>query len=172
MNWDEVSFGSTNYGSHIDKTDGVDYVFLKDKQLITVQERFRESKYKQFTDFTMRYRRDNNKHQDRHESEFYKLKAQYFVYGIVNGLKTNLSSCTDFLKIAVVDIERLYEHIHSGLIYVNDNGKPTSQIIENTKLECPIKYNKDGSSSFVPIDILQLIKLWDNSVVIFQKGFV
>ena len=171
LGWEEVSF-KTNYGSHIDLKDGVDYIFLKNKELITVQERFRESKYKTYTDFTIRYRRDQNKHQDRHQSEFYKLKAQYFVYGIVNGLKTNPSSCTDFLKYAVVDLEAFYNEVQKENIYVADNKKNTSQIIDNSKIECPIKYNDDGSSSFIPIDIRQLITLWDKTIVVSQKGFI
>ncbi|WP_411768758.1 hypothetical protein [Winogradskyella sp. A3E31] len=170
LDWTEVSFES-NYGIHIDIADGVDYVFLKDKKLITVQERFREAKYENYNDFTIRYRRDKNKHKDRHESEFYKLKAQYFIYGIVNGTKTQQTHCTDFLKYAVIDLEKFYEKINSGFIYVEDNNKNYSQIIDDSKLECPIKHNRDGSSSFIPIDITQLITLWGNTMVIAQKGF-
>lgn len=171
LDWTEVSFES-NYGIHIDIADGVDYVFLKDNKLITIQERFREAKYKSYNDFTIRYRRDKNRYKDRHESEFYKLKAQYFVYGILNGSKTHKTDCSDFLKYAVIDIEKFYERVNSGDIYVKDNNKNGSQIIDNIKLECPIKYNRDGSSSFIAIDIPQLISLWGNEIVITQKGFV
>lgn len=170
LQWQEVYFKST-YGIHIDIADGIDYVFLKDKHLITVQERFRASKYKNYTDFTIRYRRDDNKHKDRHESEFYKLKAQYLIYAIVNGTKDNFQSCTDFVKYAVIDLEQFYKKIDEGHIYITNTKKNRSVIINKTQLECPIKYNKDKSSSFIPIDILQLIELWGNKIVVSQKGF-
>ncbi len=46
-----------------DMQQGIDYVF-KDTagNLIKVQERFRESKYEEYSDFTIRYRRDRNSH--------------------------------------------------------------------------------------------------------------
>ena len=41
--------------------DGIDYVFRNGNTIMSVQERFREEKYKDFSDFTIRYRRDDNK---------------------------------------------------------------------------------------------------------------
>jgi hypothetical protein len=35
-----------------------------------------------------------------------------------------------------------------------------------------VKYNKDGSSSFFPIDISYLTQLWGESVLLAQKGFL
>jgi hypothetical protein len=55
----------------LDVSEGIDYVFLNDRgQITTVQERFREVKYQEYTDFTIRYRRDQSTKNDQHESEF------------------------------------------------------------------------------------------------------
>jgi hypothetical protein len=42
----------------------------------------------------------------------------------------------------------------------------------NNKMECPVKFNKDGSSSFFPIDISLLINNWGHDTILAQKGFV
>ena len=158
----------------MDINKGIDYLF-KDAEgnIKTIQERFRESKYQQYTDFTIRYRRDNNAHASRRQSEYYKMKASFFTYGITNCLKTGeLSSCTDFLKFAIIDLEKVYAKLDEGKIIIRDNGKNFCKIINNDTIECPIKYNIDGSSSFFPIDIPQLVQLWGEDIVITQKGFL
>lgn len=156
----------------IDMQQGIDYVF-KDRSgaTKTVQERFRESKYQKYSDFTIRYRRDGNIHSDRRESEYFKMKADYFTYGITNGSKLKLTECTDFIKFAIIDLRKVYEKIDCGLILIRDNKKNTC-FIGNGKIICPIKYNKDGSSSFFPIDISYLVRLWGSEIIIFQKGFI
>ncbi len=98
------------------------------------------------------------------------MKADYFVYGITNCLKTNINQCTDFIKYAVIDLRKLYEKIDSKHIIIEDNRKKTC-LISDGKIICPIKNNKDGSSSFFPIDIKHLVTLWGNEMVIVQKGF-
>ncbi|WP_115461897.1 hypothetical protein [Winogradskyella aurantiaca] len=171
MGWKQVNFNDS-YGLHIDKSDGIDYVFLKEDQLITVQERFREARYKTYTDFTIRYRRDHHKEETHHQSEFYKLKAQYFVYGIVNGQKNDLSSNSGFLKYAVIDLKQFYEKIDKGDIRITDQNLMHSRIVEDGIIECPVIANRDRSSSFVPIDIVQLLDLFQDEVVISQQGFI
>lgn len=170
LSWQEVQF-KDNYGVHIDQTDGIDYIFLKDNDLITVQERFREKKYKSYTDFTLRYRRDQNIHDSRKFSEFFKIKAHYLVYGIVNGTKSNLETCTSFLKYAIVDLKVFYSLISKGNIHLKEMAHHTSHIYNKDTLVCPIKFNKDGSSSFIAVNIPHLIELWSYKVVIFQYGF-
>ena len=154
----------------IDMFKGIDYVFINDG-FKTVQERFRESKYQQYTDFTIRYRRDQNPLVERHLSEYYKMKAAYFVYGITNCLKDNFTACTDFIKYAVIDLQKVYEKLDDGSILIQDNGKHFCQIIDG-KMVCPVKYNPDGSSSFFPIEISFLVKLWGADMLIAQKGFL
>lgn len=45
-------------------------------RLITIHERFREVKYRNYNDFTVRYMRPKNVHEDRRLSEFFKLDAK------------------------------------------------------------------------------------------------
>ncbi len=156
----------------LDMADGIDYVFLNQKgELVTVQERFREAKYLEYNDFTIRYRRDTNRHLDRQKSEYYKIKADYFVYGITNGYKEILGP-TMFLKMAVVDLDFVKNKIDEGQIVISDREKTKTCRIENDRLVCPINQNTDGSSSFFPIDIEMLVALWGSEVLLLQTGFI
>lgn len=170
IGWKQVVLNPKD-AAHIDMFQGIDYVFKHNGDIKTVQERFRDRKYQQYSDFTIRYRRDGNIHKDRHESEYYKIKADYFTYGITNCLKADFSQCNDFLKFAIIDLRLVYEKIDSGDILIKDNGRNTCRIIKN-KIECPVKYNKDGSSSFFPVEISYLIDVWGNDVIVTQKGFI
>jgi hypothetical protein len=155
----------------LDVSEGIDYVFLDTVgQITTVQERFREAKYQQYNDFTIRYRRDESQIQNQQESEFYKIKADYFIYGIANGNKT-VSPSTQFIKFAVIDLKFIQSKIDLGQIQIRGDLFQKTCRIENNKLLCPINQNKDGSSSFFPIDILLLAKLWGNESILLQKGF-
>ena len=171
ISWKEVKL-KKNYAKYIDMTVGIDYVFINDDTVKTVQERFREAKYKEFTDFTIRYRRDENKHIDRQESEYFKMKAHYFTYGILDCSKSDICKSSQFLKYAIIDLKKVYEKLDSGDIFISDNGKHKCRIVKGKKIECPVKYNTDGSSSFFPIDISYLVKLWGKEMVVLQKGFL
>ncbi|WP_179320074.1 hypothetical protein [Winogradskyella helgolandensis] len=171
MHWQEVKL-KKSYAKYIDMTVGIDYVFIKGDTVKTVQERFREEKYKGFTDFTIRYRRDENKHEDRQESEYFKMKAHYFTYGILDCSKNNISKSSIFLKYAIIDLKKVYEKLDAGDIFISDNGENKCRIVDESRIECPVKYNTDGSSSFFPIDISYLVKLWGNDMVVIQKGFL
>jgi hypothetical protein len=171
LNWNEVQL-RPDYAEYIDMMDGIDYVFRNGDKIMSVQERFREAQYKDFSDFTIRYRRDENKMEERHESEYYKIKAHYFTYGIIDSLKSDLKNSNDFIKYAIIDLKKVYEKLDSGSIFISDNGKNNCEIVDGNKIECPVKYNADGSSSFFPIDISYLVKLWGNDMVIVQKGFL
>jgi len=171
IQWWEVNLDQY-VSSAIDIEQGIDYIFRYDGALKSVQERFREAKYARYADFTIRYRRDTNKHEDRKASEFYKMKAQFFTYGITNGEKAVPSSSNDFLKYAIIDLEKVYNKLATQEITIKDSGANYCKIIGNNTLECPIKYNADGSSSFFPIDIAAIIKLWGKEMIITQKGFI
>ncbi len=170
INWVQKTIDEVS-AERMDIFEGIDYIFELAGELKTVQERFRESKYQQYSDFTIRYRRDKNPIAERHESEYYKMKANYFTYGITNGLKSEMNKCNDFIKFAIIDLKLVYSKIDSGDIFIVDNGRNSCRLINN-KIECPIKYNSDGSSSFFPIEISYLVKLWGEEVVVFQKGFI
>lgn len=156
----------------LDMDRGIDYVFERPQGgLVSVQERFREVKYKNFTDFTIRYRRDGNVHANRQQSEYFKMQADYFVYGITNGWKDKPAEISGFEKYAVVDLKQVYRRIDDGSIVIADNGRNHCSL-SNDRITCPVKYNADGSSSFFPVDIQLLIRLWPVDVVLLQKGFL
>ena len=156
---------------HADMHFGIDYVFEADNGQKSVQERFRERKYERYADFTIRYRRDGNQHSSRRQSEYYKIKADYFVYGITNCSKDNLDGCTDFLKYAVIDMTRIYKKLDDGEILIEDNNQNVCEIRES-KLICPVQYNNDKSSSFFPIDIPLVVELWGNDLLVSQSNFL
>jgi len=171
LGWSEVQLRK-DYAKYIDMLDGIDYVFRKEDMVMSVQERFRDEKYKKFTDFTIRYRRDENKNESRHESEYYKMKAHYFTYGILNSSKGAINKSSSFLKYAIVDLEKVYEKLDSKAIFIVDNHKNECEIVDGNRIQCPVKYNTDGSSSFFPIDISYLVKLWGNDMIVAQNGFL
>ena len=76
----------------------------------------------------------------------------------------------DAVKFQKRSVEKVYTKIDSDEIIIEDNHRMTCQIIDD-KIVCPIKYNRDGSSSFFPIDIYYLVKLWGSEIIISQKGF-
>lgn len=158
----------------MDIHEGVDYVFSDSQgSEIKVQERFRDDFYKKYNDCTLRYRRDKNADQARHESEFYKIKADFLVYGITNGSKfpEKRHTLTDFLKYAVIDLRVLYAKIEAGLIVPVRSGNYSR--IANQKMYVPIKDNTDDSSSFVAFDILQLKELFGHeNIILVQKGYI
>ncbi len=171
INWTQVNL-DYDYAKEIDMQQGIDYIFRDyNGNLKTVQERFREVKYQKYSDFTIRYRRDENIYQDRHKSEYYKMKADYFTYGITNCYKNSRSGCTGFVKYAIIDLKKVYEKIDAGDIIIRDNGKNVCTL-ENNKIICPVKYNRDGSSSFFPIEISFLVQLWGKEIIVSQEGFI
>ena len=170
LGWKEV-VRKSDEANRADLSDGIDYVFNANGGIVTVQERFRDKKYQSYSDFTIRYRRDGNIHTERHKSEYYKIKADYFTYGITNCIKEEFANCTDFIKYAIVDMRKVYSKIESGDIVIKDSRRSRC-IIQSKKIICPIQYNSDKSSSFFPIEIFYLIKLWDSSIVVAQKGFI
>ena len=171
LEWSEVQLRK-DYSKYIDMMDGIDYVFRKGNTIMSVQERFREKQYQNFTDFTIRYRRDSNKIEERHESEYYKMKAHYFTYGIIDSSKNETHKASAFIKYAIIDLKKVYQKLDEKKIYISDNGKNKCEIIDGNRLECPVKYNSDGSSSFFPIDISYLVKPWGGDMLVTQKGFL
>lgn len=159
---------------NVDIFNGVD-VFLIDtinQKIITVQERFREFKYHIYNDFTIRYEREFNEHEDRKKSEFFKLNADYFVYGIIDETKFSKEMAKEFVKFAVIDIKVLKQLFDEGLIEIDKALNSIKCVEKNGKIVCPVNYNRDRSSSFIPIDISMLIDLFPSKkVVILKKGF-
>ena len=160
----------------LDIHHGIDYVLADNKNVrITVQERFRDNFYAtQYNDATLRFRRELNPDPKRIESEFYKIKADFLVYGIVNGKKfeDQRHTLTGFNKWVVLDLKFVQEKFNTDLIkIITRSGKRTCWI-ENKILHCPENLNPDGSSSFLPFDIKLINELWGQQPIIAQKGFL
>lgn len=157
---------------NIDMHNAVDYMAVdsKTQSIRTIQERFREYKYRNYTDFTIRYKRPENPDPGRRQSEFFKLDADYFVYGIINASKENVDEATDFVKYAVVDLEKVLGLIESGQIVVDANLQSYRCQRDGNRMLCPVIRNKDHSSTFVPIDIAILSRIAPDAIVL-QKGF-
>lgn len=169
--WQKKEISKTELES-MDMNLGIDYIFENSqKQEQKVQERFRDNYYQNYNDCTLRYRRDNNANKERQASEFYKIKADYLVYGITNGSKfpEKRNTLTDFLKYVVLDIKILYEKIEKGLI-IPEYRK--SSIIKNEKMIAAVQDNKDDSSSFIAFDVAQLHQLFGKEgIIVLQKGY-
>ena len=162
LSWEKVEIGKEEL-EELDIKNGIDYIFNDGKNRISIQERFRKSRYTAYDDFTLRYKRESNPHEDRKESEFFKIKADYFVYGIVN------EDHDDFNKYVVIDLKKLLALFDEGRIIVDNSV--TEGVIEGGNLKCPIKHNRDRSSTFVAIRIPLIDELFDN-LIILQKGFL
>lgn len=159
---------------NVDIFNGVDrfFVDVEQNKIITVQERFREEKYQYYSDFTIRYKRDFNKFEERKLSEFFKLEADFFVYGVINTSKINMRYSSNFIKYAVIDINVLKKLFNESSIIIDENLQGVYCKIKNEKLVCPIIFNRDKSSSFIPIDIVLLKKIFrDEKVLIESKGY-
>ena len=173
LGWVPQSLGS-RLTENADVLSGVDY-FLVDtinSKIVTVQERFREAKYQYYTDFTIRFEREFNKHEERRLSEYYKLEADYFVYGIIDRYKQYVREARRFIKYAVIDLHVLKELIDEGYIIIDRNLDGLRCKALDGKLYCPVNYNRDNSSSFFPVDIKLLLLLFPKrNVVVKQEGF-
>lgn len=165
----------TDILKRIDLNSGIDYV-LQDRQgnTLYIQERFREKKYAGYNDATLRFRRENNPLPERVKSEFYKIRANYLVYGISNGQKSQeqRQTLTDFIKWVILDIKFIQNKYKEGKIRIIPNSKRKTCWDKNGILHCPENFNPDNSSSFLPFDIKLIEKLWGRRPIIAQKGFL
>ncbi|WP_022670414.1 hypothetical protein [Hippea alviniae] len=171
LNWEKIKVDKKEI-EKIDINKGIDRIFKNSEDnLITVQERFRSKEYENYNDFTIRYTREKNIHHNRRKSEFFKIEADYFVYGITNCNKDKINfNCNDFIKFAVIDMKIIKELIDKGIIIIDENSQKKESFLKNGKLITPILKNKDDSSEFIALSIPDLNKL-DKRAVIFQKGF-
>lgn len=159
----------------IDINEGVDYVLTdcKNNATIKVQERFRDNYYKNYNDATLRYRRDFNPDPKRVKSEFYKIKADYLVYGITNGSKwpEKRNTLSDFIKWVILDLKIIKSKYKNGKIKIISSSRKTCWT-QSDVLFCPENFNPDRSSSFLPFDIRLIYRLWGKSPILAQKGFL
>lgn len=160
---------------NIDQNNAVDYVAIDQREvvprIVTIQERFRENKFRSYSDFTIRYMRPENIHEERRESEFFKLDADYFIYGIINTSKKDVDNATDFIKFAVLNLNVLRQLIDEGTVVIDPNLDNSRCERRDNVMHCPINENSDHSSNFVPLDINILYEI-EPRVIEYQRGFI
>lgn len=171
IGWKEMTVDEDEL-EKVDINNGIDYYFYDSQgNQVSVQERFRERRYSCYPDCTLRYRRDNNPNRDRVRSEFYKIEADYLVYGVIDCSKSEIyDEDADFLKVVIVRMDKFYKELQLGNIIIRNNGEMTSYI-ENGKLICPEKYNVDSSSSFIAMKVSDLEQLWGHDIIYYKKGY-
>lgn len=112
-------------GTQADLCDGIDYtVHHEDGDTSTVQERFRRSQYKSFSDITFRYDKPCDPYDTRRE--FFKIKAYAFLYGIIN------ESEDDFEWAYMFMVEPVVNAVKNGTlpsVYRRNKGRTDSGFI-------------------------------------------
>ena len=156
----------------LDRNHGIDRIFYTSEgYLVSVQERFRAGKYAvQYNDVTLRYRRDNSRRLQQRQSECFKIEADYLLYGIVDGSKKDISANRTFQKVVLLSIPNLLAKIAGGKIVVRENETGKSYW-EGDRMIVPVNHNKDGSSSFVALDVPQIYRAWSSEIVVWQRGY-
>ena len=174
LNWSTAPFDAEEL-ERMDMHEGVDYLMrVESGDVVGVQERFRDKDYAKYSDATLRYRRDGNKHAERRKSEFYKIIARYLVYGITNGSKRKdkREELSEFLKWVILDLEALRTKFQQKLMVIDGQSGLKHSKCADGKLYCPVMFNRDGSSSFVVVDVPLLHDLWGMECIFAQKGFL
>ena len=111
-------------GTMADLRDGVDYTVYDPSGIVTVQERFRRSKYKSYRDITFRYDKPCDPRDTRRE--FFKIKADAFLYGMVN------DAGDDFEWAYMFSVEPVVEAVKAGTlssVYRRNKGRTDSGFI-------------------------------------------
>lgn len=118
-------------GTEADLKDGIDYVVQYDEESqVTVQERFRRSQYKIYRDVTFRYDKPSARGDIRRE--FFKIKAETFLYGIINEAED------DFEWAVWFRVEPVIEAIKDGRVLYQ------------------FKSNGEGDTNFIAVNITAL----------------
>jgi hypothetical protein len=174
--YNQMKWGTVVYDEILDRDEGIDYSAKTEYGVkITIQERFRDNYYSNYNDITLRYMRESNPNLERRESEFFKIKADYLVYGITNGTKfsNTRDTLTDFIKYVVIDLKVLQNKITNGLIIIRDTVVSNSFDNNDGTMTAGYRKNPDGSSEFLVFDVKILKKLFDDdNIILLQKGFL
>jgi len=173
MDWSVKNIAPTEL-EKLDINKGVDYVITDGNGMVaTVPERFRDNFYSKYNDATLRFRRDFNPNPSRVESEFYKIEADYLVYGITNGKKfiDKRHTLSDFVKWVVLDLRFIQNKYKSKELVIVSDNKITCWADKGV-LYCPENFNPDRSSSFIPFDVPLMFSLWGMGPIVKQKGFL
>jgi hypothetical protein len=110
-------------GTHADLREGIDYRAIDgNDNLWTIQERFRKYEYRHYGDITFRYDSKSNNA----VREYFKIKAKYFLYGVVNYDETNFEWAA---VIVVPDVIEAIENNKIPYTIKSNKGKDDSRFI-------------------------------------------
>ena len=157
----------------LDVHHGIDRVFSRtDGALVTIQERFRTARYTNYQDVTFRYRRDHHANVERRYSEFYKIQADYLLYGTLDSDSKDPSQLADaaFQKVALIHLPPLWNKLETGEAIIDETASGRCRW-EGGKLVIPVNHNRDGSSSFIAWDIPLIAQHWPRQIIRYQRGF-
>lgn len=172
LGWDPFRLSNPEK-EELDIRHGIDRVFSQpDGTLVTVQERFRTARYANYQDVTFRYRRDRHATAERRYSEFYKIQADYLLYGILDSDSKDPSRLANaaFRKVALIHLPPLWKKLETGEAVIDETASGCCQW-DGKKLVIPVNYNRDGSSSFIAWDIPLIAQQWPRQIISYQRGF-
>lgn len=156
----------------LDIHHGIDRVFYTaEGLLVTVQERFRTAAYIKYQDVTFRYRREQHHNAARRYSEFYKIQADYLLYGMVNSYSKNSDQLSGFCKVALLRLSPLWEKLRTGEAII-DETKTGRCHWHDGRMVIPVNHNRDHSSSFIAWDIPLIAQHWPQDILVYQRGFI
>lgn len=155
----------------LDNKHGIDYLFYCPRRgLVSVQERFRDGSADWSSDVTIRYTRPHSTRPNEKKSEFFKMKADVMLYGVIDGNKNDFSSIKKLKKYVMLDLKKLYEKFDSGEIVIS-KIKTSSCRVYKDKLIVPEIKSPDGLSTFLAIDVVMLVDLFGPDMFVDQKGY-
>lgn len=173
LGWELDDARDEDYRRNADLTDGIDYYILVGGHHRTVQERFRRQSYARYNDITLRYTYPNNT-EDRKNSEWFKITADYMIYGIADTDAKDAGQITGnnrFVKLVVIDLRRFSLLVDDEKITV---GSSRQSEIKNGTLIGGLQKNKkhagDNPSTFAVFDVRDLFKI-NPDLIILEKGY-
>jgi len=172
LGWEPFRLSNTEK-EELDIRHGIDRVFSQsDGTLVTVQERFRTARYANYQDVTFRYRRDEYATAERRYSEFYKIQADYLLYGILDSDSKDPGQLTHagFQKVVLIHLPPLWKKLESGEAVIDEAASGRCRW-EEGRLVIPVNHNRDGSSNFIAWDIPLIAQHWPHQIIRYQRGF-
>lgn len=158
-----------------DQENGIDYWIFCQNNKYSIQERFRELyKYTENSfEFTLRYERNNSISNNQKKSEFFKIEADFLLYGITENKKSDFN-ISGLKRFVFIDLNELFKEIHLGNIVIDENKNNKNQpYLKNNIPHAIIKQNhedKTGNSSLIIFNVLHL-NLINKNIVLNSQGY-
>lgn len=171
LNWHLDDSRGSEHAKEADIKDGIDYFVNVNGFHRTVQERFRRDRAaKGYNDITLRYQYPGNT--THVNSEWFKITADYFLYGVVPVTETDsVTSDTKFTKLVVIDLRLFTRLVDDRKIVI---GSERISSIRDGVLYGGLNFNKyrsgDNQSTFIAFDVKHLFNL-DSNLIVIESGY-